>query len=67
MLNAADSGCSAAIIFTDPDDVAPEGDEGLYPDGLYLPGDGMQVKTCHFPRTFPKKKEFILKEGRGDG
>jgi len=33
------------IIFSDPQDVAPEGteEEDVYEYSLYLPGDGMQV------------------------
>ncbi len=42
--NAANAGCAAAIIFSDPEDVAPEGtdEEDVYPNSLYLPGDGIQ-------------------------
>ena len=42
--NAANYGCSGAVLFSDPADVAPNGPEGVYPDGVFLPGTGMQVR-----------------------
>ncbi|XP_070565284.1 putative N-acetylated-alpha-linked acidic dipeptidase [Ptychodera flava] len=41
--NAMRVGAKGLIIYSDPADVAPSGSEGqTYPDGLYLPGSGVQ-------------------------
>ncbi len=48
--NAADAGCGALILFSDPANVAAEGTdaEDVYPSTLWLPGTGIQVSEAWY-------------------
>ncbi|ELU12569.1 hypothetical protein CAPTEDRAFT_201615 [Capitella teleta] len=43
--NAADYGCSGIIIYTDPEDYSVDGEDNVYPDSWWLPGEGVQRGT----------------------
>ena len=39
--NAMDVGAKGIVLYSDPEDVAPAGEQ-TYPDGIYLPDTGVQ-------------------------
>ena len=58
--NAAEAGCRAVIIFSDPEDVAPEGtgSDDVYPSTIYLPGDGIQRGTAMLDNGDPTTPDW---------
>ena len=44
------SGCIGMILYTDPNDYAPDGVTNVYPDSWWMPGTGVQrgtIKESH--------------------
>ncbi len=56
MLNAENYGCQAAILYSDPMDVAYEGtdEDHVYPNTFWLPGTGMQRGSIYLEDGDPE-------------
>ena len=51
--NAQREGMGGVIVYSDPEEVAPEGSRDTLPDSLWLPGDGVKVGHLHLGRGDP--------------
>lgn len=52
--NAANFGCSGAILYSDPAEVAADGISDVYPKTFWLPGSGIQRGTVGMENGDPE-------------